>query len=107
MDVELLAARLLVLLAEQYPSSLLARYKVDVATLAVESATGRVDSDAAGSTSERAVPDGALLLEAIGRRRGMLLPGGLIDTERAAVMVLDEFRGGLLGRFTLELPEGR
>ncbi len=44
------------------------------------------------------------LLAAIGRRRGMLLPGGDIDTLRAAVMLLDEYRGGKLGRLTLEYP---
>ena len=42
------------------------------------------------------------LLEAIGKKRGMLLPGGAIHTERAAIMVVDEFRGGVLGRITLE-----
>ena len=42
------------------------------------------------------------LLELIGRRRGMLLSGGLVNTERAAIMVVDEFRGGLWGRITLE-----
>ena len=46
------------------------------------------------------------LLEMIGRRRGMLLPGGRVDTERAAVMAVDEFRGGLWGRISLERPEG-
>ena len=42
-----------------------------------------------------------LLLE-IGKKRGMLIAGGEVDLERAAVMVLDEFRGGKLGRITLE-----
>ena len=46
------------------------------------------------------------LLEMIGRRRGMLLPGGHVNTERAAVMAVDEFRGGLWGRISLERPEG-
>ncbi len=44
------------------------------------------------------------LLEAIGRRRGMLMGGGEIDTRRAAIMLLDEYRGGKLGRITLEYP---
>lgn len=47
---------------------------------------------------------GPALLEEIGRRRGMLVAGGEVDTERAAAMVLDEFRAGKLGRLTLELP---
>ncbi|MBR6407146.1 MAG: ribosome biogenesis GTPase YlqF [Clostridia bacterium] len=45
------------------------------------------------------------LLELIARKRGMLISGGELDTERAAVMVLDEFRAGLLGRITLEMPD--
>ena len=45
------------------------------------------------------------ILEQIGRKRGMLISGGEVDTERASVTVLDEFRGGKLGRITLELPE--
>ncbi len=47
---------------------------------------------------------GPALLEAIGRARGFLLPGALVDVERSAVTVLDEFRAGLLGRVTLESP---
>ncbi len=45
------------------------------------------------------------ILEMIGRKRGMLISGGEIDTERASIMLLDEYRGGKLGRLTLELPE--
>lgn len=42
------------------------------------------------------------ILEEIGKKRGMLISGGEIDMERAAVTVLDEFRGGKLGRLSLE-----
>jgi len=45
------------------------------------------------------------ILEIIGRKRGMLISGGEIDTERASIMLLDEYRGGKLGRLTLEMPE--
>lgn len=45
------------------------------------------------------------LFEAIGRRRGFLISGGEIDTERTAAILLDEFRGGKIGRITLELPQ--
>lgn len=45
------------------------------------------------------------ILEMIGRKRGMLISGGEIDFERASVMLLDEYRGGKLGRLTLEFPE--
>ncbi len=44
------------------------------------------------------------LLSLIAKKRGMLIAGGEADTERAAVMVLDEFRAAKLGRITLELP---
>lgn len=82
MDTEQLAGRLLELLAARYPHSLQERYKIQA-------------SDTEGKP-------GYELLEAVGRKRGMLISGGEIDTERAAMMVLDEFRGGKLGKITLE-----
>lgn len=45
------------------------------------------------------------LLELIGRKRGMLISGGEIDTERAATLVMDEYRDGKFGYITLEYPE--
>ena len=45
------------------------------------------------------------LLELIGRKRGMLISGGEIDSERAAIMLLDEYRSAKLGKYTFELPE--
>jgi len=47
---------------------------------------------------------GDLLME-IGAARGFKMKGGVIDLERAAIMLLDEFRGGKLGRISLERPE--
>lgn len=44
------------------------------------------------------------LLEAVAKSRGFILKGGIYDTERAAKVVLDEFRNGKIGRVTLELP---
>ena len=44
-------------------------------------------------------------MQAAGRKRGFLISGGEIDTERMAKILLDEFRGAKLGRFTLEFPE--
>ena len=55
--------------------------------------------------SEIAPLEGYRRLLAIGKKRGMLLPGGGIDLQRAASTVLDEYRGGKLGRITLEAPE--
>ena len=82
LDTEGLACRLLSLLQELYPQALAERYKLSLEP---------------GENLE-----GWQLLEQIGRKRGMLVSGGEIDTERAAVMVLDEYRGGRLGRITLE-----
>ena len=82
-DVEALACRLLDVLNVLYREELTARYKIDV-----------VDGD-----------DGYELLQKIGKARGMLISGGEINTERAAITVLDEYRSGKLGRITLELPQ--
>ena len=48
---------------------------------------------------------GYRLLEAAGKKRGFLISGGEVDTERMAKILLDEYRAGKLGRFTLEMPE--
>lgn len=45
-----------------------------------------------------------IILEKIGEARGFKLKGGEIDLERSAKIVLDEYRGGKLGKITLELP---
>ena len=41
-------------------------------------------------------------LKLIGKKRGMIMRGGVVDTERASVMLLDEYRGGKLGKITLD-----
>ena len=46
----------------------------------------------------------AALLERIGQKRGCLVAGGVVDVERAARIVIDEFRSGRMGRITLERP---
>lgn len=48
--------------------------------------------------------EGWEILEMIGKKRGFLIKGGEINYERAAAIVCDEFRGGKLGRISLELP---
>lgn len=53
-----------------------------------------------------AVP-GLALLEEVGRRRGCMRRGGEVDLEKAAEIVLRDFRSGRLGRITLELPDER
>ena len=83
MDRETLACRLVELLAARYPQALAERYRVEPA------------------------PDqpGWELLEACGRKRGFLVSGGEVDTERMSRVLLDEYRSGKLGNFTLETPE--
>ena len=81
-DTELLAMRLLEILNRDYPEILKERYKVEVSA----------DAEAYE------------LLELVGKKRGMLMSGGEINTERAAIMVLEEYRSGKLGKLTLERP---
>ncbi|WP_296153404.1 ribosome biogenesis GTPase YlqF [Ruminococcus sp.] len=85
LDTELLAVRLLDFLRSLKPADFIARFKLE-----------DVDLDAIDSYE---------LLNVIGKKRGMLISGGEINTERAAIMLLDEFRSGKLGRITLEMPE--
>ena len=54
---------------------------------------------------ENDVAWGYRLLEAAGRKRGFLISGGEVDTERMARVLLEEYRSGKLGNFTLETPE--
>lgn len=85
LDTELLAVRLLDFLRSLKPADFIARFKLE-----------DIDIDAIDSYE---------LLNVIGKKRGMLISGGEINTERAAIMLLDEFRSGKLGRITLEMPE--
>ena len=49
-------------------------------------------------TEEELGQDAYDLLETVGRKRGMLMSGGVVNTERAAITLVDEFRGAKLGR---------
>lgn len=83
-DIEELAMRLMDYLGKNYPQAIVERYKVTPE-----------DGD-----------DGWELLQKAARKRGFLISGGEVDTERMSRILLDEFRGGKLGRFTLEtVPE--
>ena len=82
-DIEELASRLMELLHKFYSQTLLERYKIEA-------------------------PEGTPgweLIEMAGRKRGYLVSGGEVNTERMSKVLLDEFRGGKLGKFTLEMPE--
>ena len=91
LDTETLGCHLMAYLGERYPESLKTTYKLP--------------SLPERQPEEDEVAYGYRLLEAAGRKRGFLISGGEIDTERMANILLDEFRAGKLGRFTLELPE--
>jgi ribosome biogenesis GTPase A len=73
-------------LLARYPARLAERYNLDVAGL-----------------------DGVGVMEAIAKKRGCLLKGrgGELDLEKAAMILLTDFRGGKLGRISLETPETR
>lgn len=80
-DLNDVAGELLKWLAENYPEAIRERYKLEE------------------------LPEGPeALLEAVGAKRGFFNSGGTVDTSKAAKTVLKEFRGGKLGRFTLEEP---
>lgn len=51
--------------------------------------------------------DGPALIEAVARRRGCLVKGGGLDLEKAALILLDDYRSGALGRISLETPQSR
>lgn len=85
LDIEAIAMNLCGRLRSQYPALLLSRYPI---AKAVEELDGMSDWD---------------LVEAIGRRRGMLISGGEVNTERTAIMLIDEFRSAKIGRITLDI----
>jgi len=82
-DEELVALELLDYLRRHYPAAIEARFKL---------------SGVAAMKDEE-------VLEAVGRQRGALLGKGKINTQKAAEIVIGEFRSATLGRVTLETPE--
>ena len=80
-DVEATVKRLLEWLSERYPGRLEERYRL---------------------TKEEAQSDVETLMAHIGKRRGCLLKGGLLDGEKVQRLLLSDFRGGKLGRVTLD-----
>lgn len=83
MDIEELACELLVFLRSHYPESLYERYRM---------------TDIDGLEPYE-------MLTLLGKNRGFVVSGGEIDTERAAKILLDEFRGAKLGNISLEKPD--
>ncbi len=85
LDIELLACDFLSVMIKKPTEQFLQRFKLNA-------------SDISDITSYE-------LLELIGRKRGMLISGGEINTERAANLIFDEYRDGKFGNITLEYPE--
>lgn len=82
MDIETLALKLIEKLQEEYPENLKTRYKLD-------------------DLSDNALEN----MDNIGRKRGAVISRGEIDYNRVAIMLLDEFRAGKLGKISLEKPD--
>ena len=86
-DEELVALELLRRLQQHYAPLLEARYKLGLPSGAM---AGMPDDE---------------LLEAIGRKRGAVMAGGRVNLQKAAEIVMTDFRTAILGRITLETPE--
>lgn len=95
MDMEYLACRFLEFLNENYPHLIEKRYGV------------KTDDILPNDDETMGCVQGFEILERIGRKRGFLISGGEINTERAAITVLDEFRSGTIGKLSLEKPNDK
>lgn len=95
MDMEYLACRFLEFLNENYPQLITNRYGVTTEDIHSN------DDETLGCVQ------GYEILERIGRKRGFLISGGEINTERTAITVLDEFRSGTIGKISLEKPKDK
>lgn len=85
LDSETMAIRLIEVLRDGYEDKLTSRFKLN-----------NIDDIHAVMPWE--------ILEEIGRERGMLIRGGEVNTERASIMLLDEYRGGKMGKISFERP---
>jgi ribosome biogenesis GTPase A len=84
LDIEEIAMLLCERLRDLYPELLVSRYKLEEDDLSL---------------------DGYVIFEAIGRKRGLLMSGGVVNSQRTAEMLLNEFRLATIGRITLEKPK--
>ena len=87
LDIEHLALKLVKRLRELYPKELATRFKL-------------TEADAWKDLTD------AQLITLIGKKRGCLIPGGMVDNERVSNLLIDEFRAGKIGRLTIDrLPD--
>ena len=85
-DTTTLALELILILSKYYPTVLNARYEIEI------------------MKSAETIQEASLMLEAIALRRACLLKGGAPDLDRAASIVIDEFRNTKFGNLTIEFP---
>lgn len=85
MDIEELAVELIKFLMSNYREKFFERFKISDSEV-----EGLIEYD---------------ILQLIGKKRGMVMRGGSVDTQRAAVMLLDEFRAAKIGNITIERVE--
>ena len=83
LDIEHLALKLVGRLRELYPKELATRFKLS-------------DADGWQELTD------AQLITLIGKKRGCLIPGGLVDNERVSNLLIDEFRAGKIGKMTID-----
>ena len=83
LDIEHLALKLVARLRDLYPTELATRYKL-------------TDADGWKDMSE------TQLINLIGKKRGCLIPGGIVDTERVSNLLIDEFRAAKIGKMTID-----
>ena len=83
LDIEHLALKLVGRLRALYPTELATRYKL-------------TDADGWMDMTE------LQLIQLIGKKRGCLIPGGIVDTERVSNLLIDEFRAAKIGKMTID-----
>jgi len=96
---EEIACSLLKRLVKYYPSFLKGRFALNDGDLEIFT---ELDEEADEYAENEAAYE---LFLRIGKKRGLLIRGGNVDEERCAAMILDEFRGGKIGKITLDIPE--
>ena len=96
---EEIACSLLKRLVKYYPSCLKGRFALNDGDLEIFT---ELDEEADEYAENEAAYE---LFLRIGKKRGLLIRGGNVDEERCAAMILDEFRGGKIGKITLDIPE--
>ncbi len=99
-----ITAFLLLYLTDRYPGLLTEKYKIDEVAIQTQHAVDypRQESESEGAFRRRTL--GVALLEACAKKRGCLQKGGVIDEDRICSMILDDFRGGRIGRISLDDP---